>query len=88
MRVYKEFARAYLTPRLRPWRKERGFTQEKMAEKLRMSSRSYAELERGESGFSATTLLLFLCLLPDEEILEVVKVFLEGVLRLEEHEAA
>lgn len=88
MRVYREFAKTYLTPRLRPWRTERGLTQEAMAERLRMSSRSYAELERGECGFSATTLLLFLSMLPDDEILRVVKGFLKEVLRLEGHEAA
>lgn len=88
MRVYKEFTKTYLIPLLRPWRKERGLTQEDMAEELRMSSRSYAALERGESGFSATTLLFFLALLTDEELLQVVREFLSMVIWKEQHEAA
>lgn len=73
MRVYKEIAQKYLPPRLRPWRKARDMTQEDAVELLRMSSRAYADLERGESGFSATTLLLFLAQLSDAEIVELVR---------------
>lgn len=88
MRVYKGFTKTYLIPMLKPWRTARGLTQENMAEKLRMSSRSYAALERGESGLSATTLLFFLALLSDEELLRVVRGFLSMVLWKEQHEAA
>lgn len=88
MRLYKEFTKTYLVTLLKPWRKARGLTQEEMAEKLRMSSRSYAALERGESGFSATTLLFFLALLSEEALLRVVREFLSEVNRKEQHEAA
>ena len=63
-------------------------TQEDAAELLRMSSRAYADLERGESGFSATTLLLFLAQLSDSEIVELVRAFLKEVLKKENQEAA
>lgn len=88
MRVYKEFTKTYLVPMLKPWRKRHGKTQEDMAEELRMSSRSYGALERGKSGFSATTLLFFLALLSDEELLGVVRKFLSMVIWKEQHEAA
>ncbi|MCI8397875.1 MAG: helix-turn-helix transcriptional regulator [Oscillibacter sp.] len=88
MRVYKEITQKYLSPRLRPWRKARDMTQEDAAELLRMSSRAYADLERGESGFSATTLLLFLAQLSDSEIVELVRAFLKEVLKKENQEAA
>lgn len=88
MRVYKEIAQKYLSPQLRPWRKARAMTQEEAAELLRMSSRAYADLERGESGFSATTLLLFLAQLSDAEIVKLVRAFLKEVLKKEEQEAA
>lgn len=88
MRVYKEITQKYLSPRFRPWRKARDMTQEDAAELLRMSSRAYADLERGESGFSATTLLLFLAQLSDSEIVELVRAFLKEVLKKENQEAA
>lgn len=88
MRVYKEIAQKYLSPKLKPWRKARAMMQEEAAELLRMSSRAYADLERGESGFSATTLLLFLAQLSDEEIVKLVRAFLKEVLKKEEQEAA
>ena len=65
MREYKEFTKIYLTRRLKPWRENGGSTQEEIAEILRMSSRSYANPERGKNGFSSTTLLLFLAFLPN-----------------------
>lgn len=88
MRVYKGSTKRYLIPMLKPWRKARGLTQENMAEKLRMSSRSYAALERGESGLSATTLLFFLAELSDEELLQVVRGFLNMVILQEQQGAA
>lgn len=88
MRAYKEFTKSYLAPQFKTWRKKWGFTQEAMAEKLWMASRSYADLERGKSGLSATTLLFFLGMLPEEEALQIVKGFGKAALRLESHEVA
>ena len=88
MRVYKEITQKYQTPRLRPSRKARDMTQEDPAELLRMSSRAYADLERGESGFCATTLLVFLGQLSDSDIVDLVRAFLKVVLKKENQEAA
>ena len=88
MREYKDLAKDYLTIKLKPWRKKHKDTQETMSEKLRMSLRSYAHLERGKSGFSATTLLLFLDLLPDEEMVFLVREFGQIVNQLESQKPA
>lgn len=79
MRKYRAFVKAYLAKRLLATRKELKLTQEKMSESLRMSVRSYTEIERGRSGFSATTLLFFLSGLPEEQALDVIRGFREGV---------
>ena len=43
--------------RLRQARKDRGFTQEKLAEELNISQKHYSELERGLAGISVDTLI-------------------------------
>ncbi len=42
-------------------RSNRNISQEEMAHRLRMASRSYVELEHGKSCCSAVTLMLYLC---------------------------
>ena len=50
-------------------------SQERLAEKLRVNVRNYQKLERGVHRPSAITLLLFLNLLPEQEILAFVHTF-------------
>jgi transcriptional regulator with XRE-family HTH domain len=83
MNAYKDTAKKYLARFTKPARKNMKLTQDKIAEKLRITSRSYGALERGEGGFSTPTLLLFLGLLSDDEILDVVKGFQKEVDRAE-----
>lgn len=80
MRSYWEASKSYLAAQLKPWRVEKHLTQEGMAEMLRMASRSYSDLERGKSGFSATTLMMFLSIMSDEEVLRLVHGFKKEVL--------
>lgn len=52
-----------------------------MAERLRISARSYSDLERGVCCFSAVSLLFFLLLLPEGQVtglLEEIRVLVEG----------
>ncbi len=49
-------------------RKELGLTQEQMAERLRISSREYGNLERGKYCFSGVALLFLLFMMEDEDI--------------------
>ena len=61
--------------RVREFRVKMSLSQEDLAEKLRINVRNYQKLERGVHKPSAITLLLFLNLLPDQEILAFVHTF-------------
>ena len=53
--------------RIRDFRFANGFTQEEMAEHLRLMPEDYEALENGKAEFSAVTLAFFLSLLPSDE---------------------
>ena len=80
--------RAFLTERIKARRKALHFTQEVMAEKLRISPRSYISLEQGKSGCSAATLMFFLLILSDEELLRLCADFRQKVDEEDAHEVA
>ena len=61
--------------RVREFRVKMGLSQERLAEKMHVNVRNYQKLERGVHKPSAITLLLFLNLLPDQEILAFVRAF-------------
>ena len=61
--------------RVREFRVKMSLSQEDLAEKLRINVRNYQKLERGVHKPSAITLLFFLSLLPDQEILAFVHTF-------------
>lgn len=61
--------------RVREFRVKMSLSQEILAEKLRVNVRNYQKLERGVHKPSAITLLLFLNLLPDQDILAFVHAF-------------
>ena len=48
------------------------YSQERMAEKLNISPRSYWEQEKGKSGFSGRTICRLLCILPPEEVSSLI----------------
>ena len=75
MRRYNLLVRDLLRDSIQGYRKSQSYTQEAMAEKLRLSPRSYADQEHGEYGFSATSLLFFMSLLPERETLELIREF-------------
>ena len=86
MRKFKTQLQSYLCNVLARSRHDRGITQEKMAELLYLTTRAYGSLERGKSGFSAVTVILFLALLSDEGIVRVVRDFARLLPELEENE--
>ena len=61
--------------RVREFRVKMGLSQERLAEKMHVNVRNYQKLERGVHRPSAITLLLFLNLLPDQDILAFVHTF-------------
>ena len=69
--------KAYLRDWLKGTRAALGLTQEQMAERLGIVTRSYSDLERGQCGLSAATLLFLLRQLSDQQILRLVYGFPE-----------
>ena len=62
----------YLRNNIHSYRKNHAISQEHMAEALRISPRSYIDQEHGKYGFSAMTLVYYIFLLNDEEILTFI----------------
>ena len=83
MHDYKAVARKYLSSISDALRAERNLTQENMAEKLRISSRAYGDLERGKYCFSSTALLFMMNMMEDEEVGMLLDGFQEQVELLE-----
>ncbi len=71
MHPYNELFRAFITQWIKNYRKTIHFTQERMAEKLRISVRSYSDLENGLNSFSGATLIFFVLFLPEPEVLRL-----------------
>ena len=56
----KQLVIKYLSNQIRIFRGREKYTQEIMAEKLHIASRSYFDLEHGISGFSTMSLIYFM----------------------------
>ena len=75
MRKSEDLFLDFWVVRVREFRVKMGLSQEILAEKLHVNVRNYQKLEQGVHKSSAITLLLFLNLLPDQEILAFVHTF-------------
>ena len=75
MRKSEDLFLDFWVVRVREFRVKMGLSQEKLAEKLHVNVRNYQKLERGVHRPSVITLLLFLNLLPDQEVLAFVHTF-------------
>ena len=82
MHQYKALLQVFLLERIKAYRKGHKLTQENIAESLRISPRSYAYLEKGDNGCSATTLIL-----TEEELLQMLADF-RALVEAEEYVAA
>lgn len=69
----KQLLQNFLRNRVRRYRLIKGISQERMAEVLHVSPRSYLDQENGRYGFSALSLVYFMILLSDEELLTFLK---------------
>lgn len=74
MNSYKYMFQEYLRKWIRSFRTSRKISQEHMSEMIHVSPRSYFDQEHGKYGFSAISLISFLLLLTQEELME----FLDG----------
>lgn len=69
--LFKEFLRIQVCS----FRADHSWTQEHMANSLRISTRSYVDQEHGRYGFSSLSFVFFLLLLPDDEVLVFLRKF-------------
>ena len=79
MRRYERQFLVFWVGQVRGFRLDNRLTQEKLAEALHLSARSYQKLERGVHQPCATTLALFLGQLTDQEVLAFVRTFAQLV---------
>lgn len=79
MRRYEKHFLALWVVRVREFRLDNRLTQEKLAEALHLTARSYQKLEQGVHQPSATTLALFLGQLTDQEALAFIRSFAQLV---------
>ena len=75
MRSRQTVFKRFLNVRLRKFRYSRGYTQERMAELLHISTRAYSDMERGKYSASALTLLFFMSELNEAEALALLSDF-------------
>ena len=88
MKSYKILVRVILSEYVDLVRKRKRMTQEEMAERLRITSRAYGDLERGKYCFSTVVFLFFLLMLEDGEIQDLLDDFRSRVYNLEQQDPA
>ena len=87
-RQYLSRLRRFLSGEIRKYRIQWQLTQEQISERLCMAPRSYADLEHGECGCSGLTVVLFLLLLKDEEVLQLLRGARKELKEADRHDAA
>ena len=88
MNPYKEMLRKFFSEYVGTLRKRRGLTQEQMVEKLRITGRTYSDLERGIYFFSAVALVFLLLMLEEGEIKELLSPLRDEIEKVEDREVA
>ena len=88
MKPYPALLAELLSEELSSLRQQKSLTQEAMAERLRISSRAYSDLERGRYAASAPTLLFLFSMLDAEAQGALVQQFMDRVQALEGTDAA
>lgn len=79
MRDYKTLLQKYTNNSITKYRKENRLSQEEASNMLRISPRSYSDQEHGKYGYSALSLMFYLSVLKDEEIVDFVRTFMQEV---------
>ena len=88
MKPYPALLSELLSTELSSLRQQMALTQEAMAERLRISSRAYSDLERGRYAASAPTLMFLFSMLDAEALDALVRQFMKRVQALEGTDAA
>ena len=88
MKPYPALLAELLSEELSSLRQQMALTQEAMAERLRISSRAYSDLERGRYAASAPTLLFLFSMLEADAQGALIRQFVNRVQALEGTDAA
>ncbi|MGM9622408.1 MAG: helix-turn-helix transcriptional regulator [Butyricicoccus porcorum] len=72
MLTYKKTFRNHMAVKLKQYRHTHKLSQETMSEYLRISPRSYVDIEHGRYGMSAHTLVMFMLMMSDTEVLQLI----------------
>ena len=88
MKPYPALLAELLSEELSSLRQQMVLTQEAMAERLRISSRAYSDLERGKYATSAPTLMFLFSMLDTEAQGALIRQFMQRVQALEGTDAA
>ena len=88
MKPYPALLAELLSEELSSLRQQMALTQEAMAERLRISSRAYSDLERGRYATSAPTLMFLLSMLDAEAQGALIRQFVQRVQALDGSDAA
>lgn len=88
MSKYKPITAVFFSEYIAKLRARLGLSQEKMAEKLRITARAYRDLECGKSCCSGTTLMFTLLLIEDYNISGLLDDFRNRVSDFEENDIA
>ena len=88
MKPYPALLSELLSAELSSLRQQMALTQEAMAERLRISSRAYSDLERGKYATSAPTLMFLFSMLDADAQGTLVQRFMKQVQALEGTDAA
>ena len=88
MKPYPALLAELLSEELSSLRQQMALTQEAMAERLRISSRAYSDVERGRYAASAPTLMFLFSMLDAEAQGALIRQFVNRVQALEGTDAA
>ena len=83
MHTFSKELQPTLSQKAREVRTDRKYSQEKMAQKLHIDTRSYSDLEHGRYCFSAPSLILMELLMTEVELLMFIRELGEVVRELE-----
>lgn len=83
MHQYAVYIQPILSKMLGEYRKLHHYSQETMAENLRISPRSYSDLELGKSKFSGPSLLFFILTMTEAEQLAALQSLKEAIYRID-----
>lgn len=75
MRKEQQLLKSFLRKQIYAYRINNHHSQERMSENLGISTRSYVDQEHGKMGFSALSLMYFILLLDEQEIIKFLKDF-------------